>query len=79
MIIFYIKILFKVPVDFLILLLVQFLIIIIDRAFYLRRNVRGKLFFQFFQIIIVHIWLFFILPDITQMYVHLNHLFVLKE
>ncbi|CAF4702929.1 unnamed protein product [Rotaria sp. Silwood1] len=57
----------KVPVAFLIILLVQFILIIIDRALYLRRNVRGKLFFQLFQVIAVHIWLFFVLPGITRM------------
>jgi hypothetical protein len=71
MIIFYIKFIFlKVPVAFLVLLLIQFLFIIIDRALYLRRNVRGKFIFQLFQIIGVHIWLFFILPGITHMYVY---------
>ncbi|CAF3646268.1 unnamed protein product [Rotaria sordida] len=57
----------KVPVAFLVILLVQFILIIIDRALYLRRNVRGKLFFQLFQVIAVHIWLFFVLPGITRM------------
>ncbi|CAM4812248.1 unnamed protein product [Rotaria magnacalcarata] len=55
----------KVPVAFLAMLLIQFLLIVIDRALYLRRNVRGKLFFHLFQVIGVHIWLFFVLPGIT--------------
>ncbi|CAF1290556.1 unnamed protein product, partial [Rotaria sordida] len=55
----------KVPVAFLVLLLIQFILIIIDRALYLRRNVRGKFFFQLFQVIGVHVWLFFVLPAIT--------------
>ena len=59
---------FKVPVAFLLILLIQFILIIIDRALYLRRNVRGKLFFQLFQVIGVHVWLFFVLPGITHMY-----------
>ena len=49
------------------ILLIQFILLIIDRALYLRRNVRGKLFFQLFQVIAVHIWLFFVLPAITHM------------
>ena len=61
--------LFQVPVAFLVILLIQFILIIIDRALYLRRNVRGKLFFQLFQVIAVHIWLFFVLPGITRTYV----------
>jgi hypothetical protein len=52
-----------------VILLIQFILIIIDRALYLRRNVRGKLFFQLLQVIGVHIWLFFVLPGITHMYV----------
>ncbi|CAF2706658.1 unnamed protein product [Rotaria sp. Silwood2] len=56
----------KVPVAFLVMLLVQFILIIIDRALYLRRNVCGKLFFQLFQVIAVHVWLFFVLPEITR-------------
>lgn len=58
--------LLQVPVAFLVILLIQFVLIIIDRALYLRRNVRGKLFFQLFQVIVVHIWLFFVLPGITR-------------
>ncbi|CAF1213486.1 unnamed protein product [Rotaria magnacalcarata] len=56
----------KVPVAFLVILLIQFVLIIIDRALYLRRNVRGKLFFQLFQVIAVHVWLFLVLPGITR-------------
>jgi len=52
----------------LVILLIQFILIIIDRALYLRRNVRGKLFFQLFQVLAVHIWLFFVLPGITRTY-----------
>jgi len=52
----------------LVILLIQFILIIIYQALYLRRNVRGKLFFQLFQVIAVHIWLFFVLPGITRTY-----------
>ncbi|CAF2470364.1 unnamed protein product [Rotaria sp. Silwood2] len=56
----------KVPATFVVILLVQLILIIIDRALYLRRNVRGKLFFHVFQVIVVHIWLFLVLPRITR-------------
>ncbi|CAF4528877.1 unnamed protein product, partial [Didymodactylos carnosus] len=55
----------KVPFAFLAILLIQFIVIIIDRALYIRRNAQGKFIFQIIQIIGVHIWLFFILPGIT--------------
>ena len=60
---------------FIVILLVQFVLIIVDRALYLRRNVRGKLFFQLFQVLVVHIWLFLVLPGITRMYVNKEYFF----
>ncbi|GAB1603264.1 hypothetical protein Ahia01_000607200 [Argonauta hians] len=60
----------RVPIPFLVMLVVQFMFIIIDRALFLRKFVHGKFIFQVALIIIVHIWLFFVLPAIT------NRLFV---
>ncbi|ESO01036.1 hypothetical protein HELRODRAFT_192356 [Helobdella robusta] len=54
-----------VPVPFLAMLLVQFLLIIIDRALYLRKLVFGKFIFHIILVIIVHTWMFFLLPIIT--------------
>ena len=54
---------------FLVILLIQFVLLIVDRALYLRRNVRGKLIFQLVQVVAVHIWLFLVLPRITRTYV----------
>ena len=54
---------------FLVILLIQFVLLIVDRALYLRRNVRGKLIFQLVQVVAVHIWLFLVLPGITRTYV----------
>ncbi|XP_052831053.1 piezo-type mechanosensitive ion channel component 1 isoform X7 [Octopus bimaculoides] len=55
----------RVPIPFLVMLVVQFMFIIIDRALFLRKCVHGKFIFQVSLVIIVHIWLFFILPAIT--------------
>jgi len=59
----------RVPPMFLFMLILQFTLIIIDRAIYLRRNILGKLIFQFIQIVILHIWLFILFPVITEKYV----------
>lgn len=62
----------KIPTGFLITLLVQFAQIIIDRAIYLRKYIKGKLMFQIFVVIFIHMWLFFVLPAITDKYAHLT-------
>ncbi|XP_032592573.1 piezo-type mechanosensitive ion channel component isoform X2 [Drosophila grimshawi] len=56
----------KVPVPFLIMLLVQFLLIVIDRALYLRKALVNKIFFHFFSVIGIHIWMFFVVPAVTE-------------
>ncbi|XP_076270339.1 piezo type mechanosensitive ion channel component isoform X8 [Rhynchophorus ferrugineus] len=56
----------RVPPMFLFMLILQFMLIIVDRAIYLRRNILGKLIFQFIQVIILHIWLFILFPIITE-------------
>ena len=55
----------KVPIPFMIMLVVQFILIIVDRALYLRKNVLGKFIFQILLVILLHIWMFFILPYVT--------------
>jgi len=52
-------------VPFLAMLLAQFVLIIIDRALYLRKQVVGKFFFHIFLVVLVHVWIFFVLPHIT--------------
>ena len=47
------------------MLLAQFVLIIIDRALYLRKQVIGKFFFHIFLVLLVHVWIFFVLPHIT--------------
>ncbi|XP_060518446.1 piezo-type mechanosensitive ion channel component [Cylas formicarius] len=56
----------RVPPMFLFMLILQFMLIIIDRGIYLRRNILGKLVFQFIQSILLHIWLFILFPIITE-------------
>lgn len=48
------------------MLIIQFFLIVIDRALYLRKNMIGKIIFQFLLIIGLHIWMFFILPATTE-------------
>lgn len=59
----------KIPVAFLIMLLLQFVFIIVDRALYLRKNLIGKIIFQFITVIGMHIWLFFLVPYLSERYV----------
>ncbi|XP_043641380.1 piezo-type mechanosensitive ion channel component isoform X3 [Drosophila teissieri] len=56
----------KVPIPFLIMLLVQFLLIVIDRALYLRKALVNKIIFHFFSVIGIHIWMFFVVPAVTE-------------
>ncbi|KAG5676025.1 hypothetical protein PVAND_005880 [Polypedilum vanderplanki] len=55
----------KVPSSLLVLLMIQFMIIIIDRIIYVRKNMLAKIIFHFIIILTTHIWLFFILPTAT--------------
>lgn len=52
----------KVPDQFLVNLLFQFIMVFVDRALYLKKNVGGRLYFHLVLMVIVHIWLFFFLP-----------------
>ncbi|XP_053696010.1 piezo-type mechanosensitive ion channel component isoform X3 [Sabethes cyaneus] len=56
----------KVPMTFLLMLIIQFFLIVVDRALYLRKYMVGKILFQFFLIIGLHIWMFFVLPATTE-------------
>ncbi|XP_023706983.1 piezo-type mechanosensitive ion channel component isoform X4 [Cryptotermes secundus] len=55
----------KVPIPFLVMLILQFALIVVDRALYLRKYILGKIVFQFLLVVGVHIWMFFILPLVT--------------
>ncbi|XP_078033569.1 piezo type mechanosensitive ion channel component isoform X1 [Augochlora pura] len=56
----------RVPMPFLLMLLLQFALIVIDRALFLRKSILGKLIFQYWLIFGVHVWMFFILPSVTE-------------
>ncbi|KAF2363286.1 Piezo non-specific cation channel R-Ras-binding domain, partial [Trinorchestia longiramus] len=56
----------KVPIPFLVMLILQFGLIIIDRALFLRKFIVGKLIFQVALTFGIHIWMFFILPGVTE-------------
>lgn len=40
-------------------LLIQFVLLIVDRALYLRRNMNGKIIFHVISVVAVHCWQFF--------------------
>lgn len=48
------------------MLLIQFSTMAIDRALYLRKTVLGKLAFQVVLVVAIHVWMFFILPAVTE-------------
>ncbi|XP_046586932.1 piezo-type mechanosensitive ion channel component isoform X2 [Neodiprion lecontei] len=56
----------RVPMPFLLMLLLQFALIVIDRALFLRKYILGKLIFQYCLVVGIHIWMFFILPSVTE-------------
>ncbi|KJH44345.1 hypothetical protein DICVIV_09614 [Dictyocaulus viviparus] len=56
----------RIPLTFVVMVIVMTLMIIIDRGLYLRKWVYGKLAYQLVMILFLHIWLFFILPHITR-------------
>lgn len=56
----------RVPVMFLLMLILQFMLIIIDRGIFLRKNILAKIIFQFTQVFFLHIWLFVCFPLMTK-------------
>nr|XP_033798454.1 piezo-type mechanosensitive ion channel component 1 isoform X2 [Geotrypetes seraphini] len=62
----------QVPEAFLVMLLIQFSTMVIDRALYLRKTVLGKLIFQVILVFGIHLWMFFILPVVTERMFNMN-------
>ncbi|KAL3321099.1 Piezo-type mechanosensitive ion channel component [Cichlidogyrus casuarinus] len=55
----------RIPMYFVWTAATQFIFIIIDRSLFLRKNVFGKFLFQLIHVVLIHFWLFFLLPTIT--------------
>ncbi|KAH8380162.1 hypothetical protein KR009_009292, partial [Drosophila setifemur] len=55
----------KVPFSFLLMLIVQFLTIVTERAIYLRKALIYKIVFHFVTVVGIHIWMFFLVPYVT--------------
>lgn len=58
----------QVPEAFLVMLLIQFGTMIVDRALYLKKSLLGKCVFQVVLVFGIHFWMFFILPGVTERY-----------
>ncbi|KAH0617821.1 hypothetical protein JD844_016445 [Phrynosoma platyrhinos] len=56
----------QVPQAFLVMVLIQFGTMVVDRALYLRKTVMGKVIFQVILVFGIHFWMFFILPMVTE-------------
>ncbi|KAM5222304.1 piezo-type mechanosensitive ion channel component 2 isoform 2-T2 [Ctenodactylus gundi] len=56
----------QVPGPFLVMVLIQFGTMVVDRALYLRKTVLGKVVFQVVLVLGIHFWMFFILPGVTE-------------
>ncbi|XP_067854151.1 piezo-type mechanosensitive ion channel component 1 isoform X4 [Heptranchias perlo] len=56
----------QVPEAFLVMVLIQFATMVIDRALYLCKTIQGKLIFQIILVFGIHFWMFFILPAVTE-------------
>ncbi|KAG7220906.1 hypothetical protein INR49_017756, partial [Caranx melampygus] len=56
----------QVPGPFLVMVLIQFGTMVVDRALYLRKSVMGKVIFQVILVFGIHFWMFFILPVVTK-------------
>ncbi|KPP61008.1 hypothetical protein Z043_120944 [Scleropages formosus] len=62
----------QVPEAFLVMVLIQFGTMVVDRALYLRKTVMGKVIFQVILVFGIHFWMFFILPGVTERRFSLN-------
>lgn len=50
------------------MVIIQFALIVVDRWLYLSRYIFGKLAFQYLLVVVIHVWMFFILPAVTERY-----------
>uniref|UniRef100_A0A4W3JHF6 Piezo type mechanosensitive ion channel component 2 n=1 Tax=Callorhinchus milii TaxID=7868 RepID=A0A4W3JHF6_CALMI len=56
----------QVPKAFLVMLIIQFGTMVVDRALYLKKTVLGKVVFQVILVFGIHFWMFIILPVVTE-------------
>lgn len=52
---------------FVVMIFIFTLLMIIDRALYLRKSMEFKLLYQLFTVVLLHAWMLGILPLVTQM------------
>ncbi|CEF59932.1 Piezo family-containing protein [Strongyloides ratti] len=62
----------RVPLTFVLMMLSITVMIVIDRALYLRKAIYCKFIYQIVSILFIHIWLFFVLPKITSISPSMN-------
>uniref|UniRef100_A0AAF5DN64 Piezo-type mechanosensitive ion channel component n=1 Tax=Strongyloides stercoralis TaxID=6248 RepID=A0AAF5DN64_STRER len=62
----------RVPLTFVLMMLSITVMIVIDRALYLRKAIYCKFIYQIISILFIHIWLFFVLPKITSISPSMN-------
>uniref|UniRef100_A0A0N5BC05 Piezo-type mechanosensitive ion channel component n=1 Tax=Strongyloides papillosus TaxID=174720 RepID=A0A0N5BC05_STREA len=62
----------RVPLTFVLMMLSITVMIVVDRALYLRKAIYCKFVYQIISILFIHIWLFFVLPKITSISPSMN-------
>uniref|UniRef100_A0A914I9J3 Piezo-type mechanosensitive ion channel component n=1 Tax=Globodera rostochiensis TaxID=31243 RepID=A0A914I9J3_GLORO len=63
----------RIPIMMVAIILLQSLLIVIDRGLYLRKAVVAKLIYHLITLVLVHVWIFFILPSYTRKEVFYNY------
>ncbi|GMT25385.1 hypothetical protein PFISCL1PPCAC_16682 [Pristionchus fissidentatus] len=62
----------RVPLAFVLMMIISSFMIVVDRGLYLRKAIRCKLVYQFLIVIFMHIWIFFSLPAVTKVAAYRN-------
>lgn len=56
-----------VPLSYIVLILGYFLLMVIDRAIYLKKNRFAKVVFHYFQVFSIHVYFFVLFPMLGDM------------